>query len=122
MKHGAFNMISKAKDKVCSLIEVTCEDNAHLLFNIKGIFHFEFILQGQIVNEAYYVEILKWLREAVRRNRPDLRPSDWILQYDNVAAHKALSSSFWPKTRLLQRNTHPLPLIWFRMTSGCIKT
>jgi len=34
-------------------------------FNIKGIVHFEFIPQGQTVNQAYYMQILNWLFEAV---------------------------------------------------------
>jgi len=37
-------------------------------FDIKGTVHFEFNPQGQTVNRAYYVEILKWLRDTVRRN------------------------------------------------------
>jgi hypothetical protein len=36
-------------------------------FDIKGTVHFEFFPQRQTVNRAYYVEILKWLREAVRK-------------------------------------------------------
>jgi len=28
-------------------------------FDIKGVVHFEFIPQGQIANQAYYVEALK---------------------------------------------------------------
>jgi hypothetical protein len=36
-----------------------------IFFGIKGIVHFEFISEGQTVNCAYYVEILKWLYEAV---------------------------------------------------------
>jgi hypothetical protein len=47
-------------------------------FNIKAIVHFEFIQQGQTVNQAYYVDILKWLHEAVCRKGPKLWPNDWI--------------------------------------------
>jgi hypothetical protein len=54
-------------------------------FDIKGIVHFEFLPQGQAVNQAYYVEILKNLHEAVHRKRPELWPSDWILHHDNAA-------------------------------------
>jgi hypothetical protein len=36
-------------------------------FDVKGTVQFVFIPQGQIVNQAYYAEILKQLHEAVRR-------------------------------------------------------
>jgi hypothetical protein len=54
-------------------------------FNIKGI-HFEFIPQGPIVNQAYYVE-MKQLCEAVHRKRPELWPNVWLLHHDNSPAH-----------------------------------
>jgi hypothetical protein len=60
-------------------------------FDIKGTVHSEFIPQSQAVNPAYYVEVLKRLREAVRRNRSELWPNDWILHHDNAPAHKAVS-------------------------------
>jgi hypothetical protein len=34
---------------------------------VKRIVHFDFIPQGQRVNHAYYLEVLKRLFEAVRR-------------------------------------------------------
>jgi hypothetical protein len=43
------------------------------------------------VNPAYYVEILKRLREAVNGKRPELWPKDCILHHENVPAHKAPS-------------------------------
>jgi hypothetical protein len=58
---------------------------------MKATVYFEFISQGRTVNQAYCVEILKWLYEAVRRKRPELCPKDWILHRDNATAHKALS-------------------------------
>jgi hypothetical protein len=60
-------------------------------FNIKGTVHFEFILQGQTVKNAYYLQIMKQLHKAVGRQRPELWPNDWILYHDNVPANKALS-------------------------------
>jgi hypothetical protein len=58
-------------------------------FGIKDVVHFEFIPQGQTVNRAYYVEILKRLREALRRKRPELWPNDWFSTM-TTPAHKAL--------------------------------
>jgi hypothetical protein len=85
-------------------------------FGIKGTVHSEFIPQGKTLNQAYYVEMLKQLREAVRR-----KMSDWILRHDNAPAHKALSRSFWPKNPLLKCNIHPIPLTLFRMTPSCFQ-
>jgi hypothetical protein len=34
---------------------------------------------------------------------------------------RSVSSSFWPKSRLPKWNTHPISLIWLRMTSGCFQ-
>jgi hypothetical protein len=58
-------------------------------FDIKSIVHFEFIPQGQSVTQAYCVEILNRLHEAVSRKRPELWPSDWFLHHDRASANKA---------------------------------
>jgi hypothetical protein len=56
-------------------------------FDIKGTVHFDFIPQGQTVNKAYYVKIMKQLREDVHRKRPELWSDDWILHHDSAPAH-----------------------------------
>jgi hypothetical protein len=45
-------------------------------FDIKGIVHCEFIPQDQTVNQAYYVELLKPLLEAVSRKGPEIWPNN----------------------------------------------
>jgi len=41
-------------------------------FDISGIVHYEFVPTGQTVNHVYYLEVLKRLREKLRRKRPEL--------------------------------------------------
>jgi len=41
-------------------------------FDWHGVIHYEFIPRGQTVNKEFYVAVLKRLREAVCRKRPQL--------------------------------------------------
>jgi acyl-CoA thioesterase FadM len=43
-------------------------------FDISGTVHFEFIAQVQTVNQANYVEIMKWLVEAVLKKGMNFGP------------------------------------------------
>ena len=38
--------------------------------NCEGVVHYEFAPRGQTINKEYYVEVLKRLRDTVRRKRP----------------------------------------------------
>jgi len=59
-------------------------------FDQKGIVHKEFVPPGQTVNAAFYVAVLKRLRENVRRKRPDQwQNNTWLLHHDNAPAHAA---------------------------------
>ena len=40
-----------------------------------GVIHFEFVPTGQTVNQVYYLEVLKMLREKVRWKRLELFPA-----------------------------------------------
>jgi hypothetical protein len=67
------------------------------VLDVKSTVHFEFIPQSQTVNQAYYVEILKWLHEAVHRKMPEFWPSNLILHHDMLQLTRhSLLSSFWP--------------------------
>jgi hypothetical protein len=60
----------------------------NIFFDIKGIVHKEFILAGQIVNSAYYCDVLQRLGENIRRLRPELwQQKNWLFQHDNSLSH-----------------------------------
>jgi histone-lysine N-methyltransferase SETMAR len=62
-----------------------------VFFDIRGIVHREFVPQGQTINKKFYCEVLRHLRENIRRKRSDLwRAKNWILHDDNAPCHRAL--------------------------------
>jgi hypothetical protein len=76
----------------------------HSLRGLWGRSYEKFIQQGQTVNQAYFMEILKRLHEAVRRKRPELGFSDFILHHDHAPAQKTPSFEQFlaKKNRLLK--------------------
>jgi hypothetical protein len=56
-----------------------------IFFDIKGIVRKEFILTDQTINSANYCDVLRRLRENVRRLRTELwRQMNWPLHVDNT--------------------------------------
>jgi hypothetical protein len=53
-------------------------------FDIEDVVHRESLYQGQTVNRWHYLEMLKRLRENVRRN------NSWFVHHDNAPAHASL--------------------------------
>lgn len=76
-------------------------------FDIQGIVHREFVEQGSTVNQFKYLEILKRLREAVRRKRPHLWSGGWILHHDNAPAHAALRVHEFLASKSIATLDHP---------------
>jgi len=51
-------------------------------FDANGIVHSECIPNSQTVNQAFYLQVLKHLRDTVRRKHPELWQSgEWWLQH-----------------------------------------
>ena len=72
------------------------------------IFHYEFVPTGQTVNQVYYLEVLKRLREKVRHKQPELFANNsWILCHDNAPAHTALSVREFLATKQIAVLEHP---------------
>ncbi|GFW84818.1 uncharacterized protein TNCV_681061 [Trichonephila clavipes] len=61
-----------------------------VFFDAVGIAHHEYALQGQTVNKEFYLDVMRRLREAVRRKRPVMWASSrWMLHHDEAPAHTA---------------------------------
>jgi hypothetical protein len=58
----------------------------------EGAVYQEFVPPGQTVNQHYYLDILKRLREQFcRKHQEGWRKQDWLLHHDNAPAHTAFS-------------------------------
>lgn len=59
-----------------------------VFFDADGIVHHEYTPQGQTVNKEFYLDVMRRLREVVRRKRPQLWASGrWMLHHDGAPAH-----------------------------------
>jgi histone-lysine N-methyltransferase SETMAR len=76
-------------------------------FNHKGIVHYEFTAQGQMVNQQCYLKVLTRLRESVRRKRPGLWPDKWILHHDNAPVHDVLRVREFLAKNSITKMDHP---------------
>ena len=70
-----------------------------MFFDIRGIVHHEYAPVGQRVTKEYYQQVLRRLRDAVRRKRPDLwTTKNWQLHHDNAPAFIAPDPVFLGET------------------------
>jgi transposase len=59
-----------------------------LFFDWQGVIQYEFVPRGQTVNKEFYIAVLKRLREAIHRKRPQLwMNQSWVLHHNNAPAH-----------------------------------
>lgn len=75
-----------------------------VFFDHEGIVHHEYAPAGQTITKEYYLEVLRRLRDAVRRKRQNLWDcSQWHLHHDNAPAHSSrLVQEFLAKHSITQ--------------------
>jgi hypothetical protein len=83
---------SLATPKKSTSESLKCEgDIDRFFFYWRGIAHHEFVPRGETVNKEFYLKVMKRLREAVRRKRPEAWTNKtWMLHLDNAPAHASL--------------------------------
>jgi len=60
-------------------------------FDVKGIVDKEFVPTGQTMNSGFYCDVLRRLRENVRRRRPKIwREQTWLLHHDKALSHTSV--------------------------------
>ena len=77
-----------------------------VFFDWQGVIHYEFVPRDQTVNKEFYLTVLKRLREAICRKRPQLWTNQsWVLHHNNAPAH----SSFLVRNFLAKNETTVVP-------------
>ena len=62
-----------------------------IFLDCRDVVLYEFLPTGQTVNKEYYLSVMRHLREAIRKRRPELLSNNsWILHHDNARSHTAL--------------------------------
>ena len=74
MEDVHFTETDKSKTSV-----VQCEKDAHFFFDVQGIVHREFVPPGQTVNQEFYLEVLRRMRENVRKKTPRIVEIGWMV-------------------------------------------
>jgi len=122
MEDAHFTETEKSKTS-----EFKCENYAHCFLDVWGIVHWEFVPPGQTVSQEFYLEVLRRLRENVRRKRPELwRSGDWFLHHDNVpSSHSFVCDPVFGLSGMDRRSpptlfTGPSPL-WFLFIPDNVK-
>ncbi|UYV70528.1 HLA-DRB1 [Cordylochernes scorpioides] len=62
------------------------------LFDVKGLVHYEFVPRCQTINQHYYLDVLRRLRQPVRQKRLEKwHQKNWLLHHDNARPHTAVT-------------------------------
>ena len=70
-----------SKTQKISPSSIECQGDADSFFNVKNVVRHEYLPQGSTVNQIYYVEVMKRLKDAVQRKRLEMwKSGNWFFQ------------------------------------------
>jgi hypothetical protein len=98
---------------VCRELRQQARDDPNFISNIsdiQGIVHKEFLPPGHIVNDKYYCEVLKRLREGIRRKPSEnWKKNNWFLHHEKAPAHTSLVVRQFLTSKNITVIPHPPP-------------
>lgn len=89
-----------------------------VFFDARGIVHFEFVPQGQTVNSAFYLEVLKRLKRRVARVRTSKTRSSSTMTMPPTTRPSSLPTSWPGETSRWSLSLLTVPT-WLRATFFC---
>jgi len=82
-----------------------------VFFDIQGTVHKKFVPPDQNVNGKFYCELLKRLREGIRRQSPEKwKKNNWFRRYDIAPAHTSRCSTIPDLQKHCRDSPPPIPL------------
>ncbi|UYV81907.1 hypothetical protein LAZ67_21000085 [Cordylochernes scorpioides] len=110
LKSRAFEWFARFKD--ARMIKSKLKCLLITLFDVKGLVHYEFVPKGQTINQHYYLDVLRRLREAVRQKRPEngIGKIGSCIMTTHSHIRPSLYNSIWLNTELLYYPSHPILL------------
>ncbi|UYV73896.1 hypothetical protein LAZ67_11001326 [Cordylochernes scorpioides] len=104
MQSCAWHTKSSSRPKKARMSKSRIKTMIIVFFDIRGIAHCKFVPQGQTVNSAFYLEVLRRLKRRIARVRTDIK--DTVkLHHDNATSHTA----FIITNFLARSNTSVIP-------------
>ncbi|UYV75591.1 hypothetical protein LAZ67_13000681 [Cordylochernes scorpioides] len=100
----AWHTKSSPRPKKARMSKLRIKTMIIVFFDIRGIVHCEFVPQGQTVNSAFYLEVLRRLKRRIARVRTDIKHTV-KLHHDNATSHTA----FMITNFLARSNTSVIP-------------
>ncbi len=79
-------------------------------FDNKGVIYTNHVPQGATVNGDYIIKAVENFLKALRLNRPDLEPGEWMFLWDNAMVHTAEKVQQFLSKKQIQGIPHP-PLL-----------
>ena len=91
MKHYSCEWQTNTTSKQQLCAQNLSEGHADSFFNNFSALHHEFATAGERVNSAFYVQVLKHLRDATQWAEPKKWRNKWILHHDSSPCHTSLT-------------------------------